>query len=130
MMLALQNEPVDMLMYYDGQANSSYCGLYDPVNRRIFKAYFAFEYFNEAFKLKNQLAIEIDDDDFYAISATDGDSSVVVFANISDKRKEITVDGLGEVKEIRLTDEDKYNESVAPNNTFVVEPYAVAYVKF
>lgn len=130
MMLALQNAPVDMLMYYDGQINSSYCGLYDSVGHKIFKAYYAFEYFNEAYKLKNQLELSIDDSDFYAISATDGKEKVVVLANMSDKRKEITIEGLGKVKEIRLTDEDNFNDNLAPENTFVVGPYAIACVKF
>jgi hypothetical protein len=130
MFLALQNEPVDMLMYYDGQATSSYCGIYNPVTWDVFPAYYAFEYFNEVYKLKNQTALTCDDSDIFAVSATNGVDGALVFANVSDKRKIVLVDGV-KIKEIILTDEDVVNKEIKmESNAFEIGAYAIACVKF
>lgn len=130
MFLALQNEPVDMLMYYDGQATSSYCGIYNPVNWTVFPAFYAFKYFNEVYKLKNQNQLTCDDPDIFAVSANNGVDGALVLANVSDKRKVVLLDGVN-VKEIILTDEDVVNKEIkAESNAFEIGAYAIACVKF
>ena len=54
MFIAMQNAPVDMLAYYDGQLTSSYGGLFDPVSRQPFKAYHVFRAFHELYRLGTQ----------------------------------------------------------------------------
>lgn len=57
MILSLHNKPLDMLMYYDGQIDGLYQGLFNPVKLNIFPAYFAIHSFNELYKLENQSEI-------------------------------------------------------------------------
>lgn len=58
MMIALQHTPVDLLMYYDGSLESSYGGLFDPMTRTPFKAYYAFWGFGQLYELGYQYPIE------------------------------------------------------------------------
>ena len=58
MMVALQHSAVDMLTYYDGQVESTYCGLFDPLTCTPFKAYYAFSAFGELYRLGWHYAIE------------------------------------------------------------------------
>lgn len=54
MMLALHSYPVDMMMYYDGQIDTSYGGMFDPVSKTPFPAYYVFKAFNILYQLGNE----------------------------------------------------------------------------
>ncbi len=81
MMCTMQNTSVDSCMYYDGQVDTSYGGMFDPVKHTVFKAYYAFKAFNELYVLKNQGYIKNEDDRLYAICAADDNKYAVLIAN-------------------------------------------------
>ncbi len=58
MMVSLQYASVDMLMYYDATFESSYGGMFDPLRRVPFKAYYAFLGFGRLYRLGLQYPIE------------------------------------------------------------------------
>ncbi len=57
MLVAMQNSTVDLLMYYDGTMESSYGGLFNPLTRKPFKAYYAMVAFNRLYQLGTQYAL-------------------------------------------------------------------------
>ena len=57
MMIAMQNSSVDLLMYYDATFESSYGGLFNPLTRQPFKAYYAMLAFNRLYQLGTQYAL-------------------------------------------------------------------------
>ena len=80
MMVALQNSSVDLLMYYDGSMESSYGGLFNPLTRTPFKAYYTFYGFGQLFGLGYQYPIEGAEygrvnDTVYALAAGNADAS-------------------------------------------------------
>ena len=58
MMAAMQGSSVDLLMYYDATIESSYGGMFNPMTRTPFKAYYAFLAWGELYRLGTQYAIE------------------------------------------------------------------------
>lgn len=104
MMCALQNTPVDACMYYDAWVGSSYCGLFDPVRKTVFKAYYAFVCFNELYRLENQVCVEGAADGIYCLAAGNGEEGAFLLANLTGKEipLQITVKGrnVGEEAEI------------------------------
>ena len=58
MMVALQHTSVDLLMYYDATLESSYGGMFDPLHRVPFKAYYAFLGFGTLYRLGYQYPVE------------------------------------------------------------------------
>lgn len=58
MMLKLHREPLDMLMYYDGQVHGDYQGLFDPMHHTVFPAYYAIHSFGELYALENEVQSE------------------------------------------------------------------------
>ena len=111
MMVALQHSAVDMLAYYDGQIESTYCGLFDPLTRTPFKAYYAFRAFGEVYRLGYQYPIEgvgeggLVADGLYAMAAgsADGAKRAVLLFNVGSER-EIEVPA-GSYTEYRLDQE-------------------------
>jgi hypothetical protein len=63
MMIALQNSSVDLLMYYDASIESSYGGMFNPLTREPFKAYYPFLAFNALFKLGDQYPLTVTTDE-------------------------------------------------------------------
>ena len=74
MMVALQYTSADMLMYYLATFESGYGGMFNPITREPFKAYYAFRGFGHLYKLGYQYPIEGADhgriaEDVYALAA-------------------------------------------------------------
>ena len=77
MFVVMQNSPVDMLSYYDGQLQTSYGGMFNPLTLTPFKAFYGFKAFNVLYRLGTQCPIAEDKghghigDGVYALAATD-----------------------------------------------------------
>ena len=100
MMVALQNSSVDLLMYYDGSMESSYGGLFNPLTRTPFKAYYAFYGFGQLFGLGYQYPIEGAEygrvtDTVYALAAGNADASrrAVLLFNLGGETTVTAPDG-------------------------------------
>lgn len=81
MILSLHDKPLDMLMYYDGQVDGLYQGLFDPIRSDIFPAYFAIHSFGELYRLENQAEI-ISDGILPILAAADGRMGKILTVNI------------------------------------------------
>ncbi len=86
-MISMQHLPVDICMYYDGAERSTYCGLFDPVSHKTFKAYNAFLYFGKLFTLGTEAKLTTVKgvDGVFALAATDGKEVSLVLANKTGK---------------------------------------------
>ena len=100
MMVALQNASVDLLMYYDGSMESSYGGMFNPLTRTPFKAYYAFYGFGQLYGLGYQYPIEGEEygrvtDTVYALAAGNADASrrAVLLFNIGGETTVTAPDG-------------------------------------
>jgi len=81
MMCAMHKTSTDMAMYYDGQMDSSYCGLFDPVRHTTFKAYNAFRAFGQLYRLGNETEAHSDCDRVYLCAASDRENGAVLIIN-------------------------------------------------
>ena len=100
MMVALQNSSVDLLMYYNGNMESSYGGLFNPLTRTPFKAYYTFYGFGQLYGLGYQYPIEGAEygrvtDTVYALAAgnTDATRRAVLLFNIGGETTVTAPDG-------------------------------------
>jgi len=80
MMCAMQKTSTDMCMYYDGQINSPYCGLFSGDRQSVFKAYYAFRAFGELYSQKNEAFSETSGGGLYVCAAS-GDKNLALLAN-------------------------------------------------
>ena len=99
-MVAMQNASVDLLMYYDGSMESSYGGMFNPLTRTPFKAYYAFYGFGQLFGLGYQYPIEGAEygrvtDTVYALAAGNADASrrAVLLFNLGGETTVTAPDG-------------------------------------
>ena len=100
MMVAMQNASVDLLMYYDGSMESSYGGMFNPLTRTPFKAYYTFYGFGQLFGLGYQYPIEGAEygrvtDTVYALAAGNADASrrAVLLFNLGGETTVTAPDG-------------------------------------
>ena len=91
MMCALQKSSVDMLMYYDGQVDTTYGGMFNPLKLVPFKAYYALMAFNELFKLQSEVSSSSDDADVYICAAANPEGKAVLMVNTSANDKTIVL---------------------------------------
>ena len=99
-MVAMQNSSVDLLMYYDGSMESSYGGMFNPLTRTPFKAYYTFYGFGQLFGLGYQYPIEGAEygrvtDTVYALAAGNADASrrAVLLFNLGGETTVTAPDG-------------------------------------
>ena len=101
MMVALQNTSVDLLMYYDGSFESSYGGMFNPLTRTPFKAYYAFFGFGQLYQLGYQYPVEGAEadgrmsDTVYVLAAgnTDATERAVLLFNLGGETTVTAPDG-------------------------------------
>ena len=129
-MLALQQEKVDMLMYYDCNIQSSFCGIFDPVKCRPFPAYYVFKAFSELYRRKNTVKISKRSEDLFAVSAFDGKSGAVLVTNNSEKQREIEWQGVNIEKIYSVTDTLKFQPVPVQNNRYSMQPYEVILAEY
>ena len=90
MFCRLHKSPLDMLMYYDGQVNGQYQGLFNPLTSSVFPAYFSFQSFNELYVLKNEVYTKTDSE-FPIIAASDGLIGKILIPNITNEYVDINI---------------------------------------
>lgn len=81
MMLALQNTSLDSAMFYDARCGvSDYSGMFHPMTKEPYPAYYGFVAFSELYRRKNQVEVQIDMPGVYACAAKD-ETGCLVIAN-------------------------------------------------
>jgi len=90
-MLKCQNEPVDMLMYYDARP-SGFNGIFSMyVAAKTFKSYESIVQFNELYKLGRQVECVQEDEVLGAVAASDGKSGALMLSYYTDDDSETAV---------------------------------------
>lgn len=90
MFIAMQNSSVDMLAYYDAYADSVYGGMFNPLTRAPFKAYYSFKAFNALYRLGSQYSLRGEKadgqlaDGVYGLGARNGKKSAAMLVNTKD----------------------------------------------
>lgn len=104
MMLAMQNEKVDIMCYYDARMGISiYGGLFNPLTEEPYCTYYGFKAFGKLYKMGKAVECISDTDGIYAVAATDenGVQKGVLIANIGNPvTVETNLDGGFKVYEI------------------------------
>ena len=145
MMCAMQQSPVDSCMYYDGQVNTTYGGMFDPVHLTVFKSYYAFKAFNELYLLKNEVQCNINTDKLFVCGATDKQDSAILIANPGDEDISISYIFTGlpaginiqqnnyiidEVHDLSKEETECRADSVSPfTGTMTVSPNSVVFIR-
>ena len=91
MMCAMQKSSTDMCMYYDGQAHSSYCGLFSGDFHTVFKAYYAFRAFGELYLQKNEAFSQTNARGVY-VCAAHGDKKMALIVNTNAEATEVKLE--------------------------------------
>ena len=115
MITYLHREPLDKLMYYDGQEDGIYNGIFNPLQyNSVFPAYYAFEGFNRLYKLGSEAELKCDSEYLPALAATDGKTGLILIANEEDKPLEYKLETTGDytMKKVLISDgENGFKES-------------------
>ena len=142
MMCALQNTAIDACMYYDAQVGSSYCGLFNPVGRKIFKAYYAFKAFNELYRLQEQVGMSGLDDKTYGLATWNGQEGAALLVNLCGQEENIRLEILPMTDEARkqavlaAVDESHEYEKIEicaesdRTYTFTAAPYGIYLLRY
>ena len=89
-MLACQNSPLDMLMYYDAQP-SCFCGLWDYYTMEPIKGYYPFPMFDTLYKLGREVRTENAVHDVKIAAAAGKTDGAVMLAYYNDNDDDTTV---------------------------------------
>ena len=122
-MCVCQDKPLDMLMYYDARIGALLNGLFDIVSLRPGKTYHSYFAFHQLSLLKNEVSVECENLNVYAVAASDGDQTqlLISYYNEEDDTPDENVelrfcaDRDGEMR-LYLTDAEKNRELVRTVN--------------
>ncbi|MCL1792965.1 MAG: hypothetical protein FWG34_03760 [Oscillospiraceae bacterium] len=126
MMCALQKTETDMCMYYDGQAHSSYCGLFSGDFYTVFKAYYAFCAFGELYMQRNEVYSKTNADGVYACAAY-GDKKMALIVNSNGGSIDLKLEA-PDILQCFATDEAHDRQDIAVklrDGVLTLPPYAV-----
>lgn len=122
-MCACQNEPLDMLMYYDARVSCTMNCLFSTITLKRLKGYYGFYAFAELADLGNQVRCDSDDPAVYALAAKGGDgkTAILICYYTDDDNaglRNVVIDtGLPDAEfDCRLADPDFSFEPVWPKN--------------
>jgi len=92
MMLMYQDSALDNAMFYDARWGiSEYGGMFNPLTREPFPAYYGFVAFNELYRLGTEVETLSSEEGLYAVSATDGKVIKTLLVNTSDHAIPLTL---------------------------------------
>ena len=95
MMLAMQDRSLDSAMFYDARCGTStYSGMFNPLTKKPFPAYYAFMAFAELYRRGTQTAVSDLPDGVYACAAKDKDGCLVI-ANTTGADLPLSLTGIG-----------------------------------
>ena len=135
---SMQDAPVDQLHYYDGQLHTSYGGLFDPVHKTAFKAYYVLQAFHVLYCLENQISCrcqtgELAKGDLIALAASDGRHSALLLVNPLEQPQMVRIRGIQGKVRCRVIDEVRDFSDAAPpsaSGELELSPYAVCLVEW
>jgi len=138
MMLTGQNNPLDMLMYYDARP-CALNGIFDFYTYDCLKTYYTFTMFSKLYEIGEQIEAECDEDDVYVTAAGNREKTAVMisyFTNDNDAKEkvvDVVIDGAKANYSVRLLDNDndsvivdefaakEYKLTIQPNTVVLIE---------
>lgn len=131
MICTLQNEPVDMLCYYDTgfYPGSSYNGMFHPMTKKPYCLYYGFKAFGELYRLGRQAAIDSDDRLVTVLAATDGKERAAILINLSDEPRKMNSDLDSSMTVYLINEENTMTETELEPASFTLPPYTIAFIK-
>ena len=133
-MIVMQNAPVDMLMYYDANVMSPYCGLFNPIDHGVFNTYYSFYIFGQLYALGEQVECYSDRDGVYVLAARGEQGSAIAIVNHTGEKQQISLSFEGETGEnakIFSVDEDRaFLEVDEDLSCFPILPNSLNFIKF
>lgn len=135
MFIVMQNSPVDMLSYYDGYMDTSYGGMFNPLTRSPFKAYYSFKAFNALYRLGDQCSLQGErkdgqiTDGVYALAAMNGEKTAVLLSNTSETCIVTLPDNGKHSYKLFMLDQDndlECTDTLKPGDGFILSRRAVA----
>ena len=134
MMVALQNTPTDMCMYYDAAERSGYCGIFNPVTHGVTGTYYAFYYFGQMYAMGEQCFSSADGEELYAMAAKGNGKRALLLVNNKDEERTVNLSVKGaELSKgtVKATGIGIDCAEVAPlSETVVLPPFGIRYVEF
>ena len=134
MMIAMQNTPTDMCMYYDAAERSQYCGIFDPVSHGVFKTYYAFFIFGQMYAMGEQCFCQSNDKDLFVMAAKGTDKKAFAIVNDSENEKtvELSVNGADiSCGNVMATDDTHTFDEIGPlDKKIILPPFSIRYVEF
>ncbi len=95
MLLAMQNGNSDICCVYDARwTGGTYSALFDGFIGRPTPTYYAFVAFNSLYKLGNQVKLDCNTNDLYAVAATDGQHHAIMISNPTDTERILEIEGV------------------------------------
>ncbi len=127
-MLAMQNLPVDMMMYYKASfvPRPIYGAMFNNMTGEPACTYYSFKAFGELYVLGNQAECKVEEEGVYAVAATDGKEHAVMITNIGEDRTlETELEGFA----VYLIDAEHRLEQVDWNSeAFLLKQYQTVYL--
>ena len=118
-MCECQNRPLDMLMYYDARLGTAMNGLFDLISLEPNKTYYPYLAFHQMAQLGQQVRLDCNDPDIYALAASDGEKThlLLTYYNDNDEspQREVTLRFLSKTRSdvtLYLTDKTRDNARV------------------
>ncbi len=134
MMLVLHHSPLDMLVYYDGQVHGIYNGIFDPVSRGIFPAYYTFCAFNELYQMKQEVSVIRDTHMLPVLAAVAENQGKVLVSNKEAESMELTISASEGWIPVKLRILDGLNGLVdtefTTGDTFVIPAEKIAIIEY
>lgn len=134
MMIAMQNTPADMCMYYDAAERSQYCGIFDPVTHGVFKTYYAFYVFGQMYAMGEQCFCQANEKDVFVIAARGTNKKAFAIVNDSESEKivELSVNGANiSCGKVMATDDTHTFDEIEPlDKKVILSPFSIRYVEF
>ena len=131
MLLDSQKNDVAMLNYYDGGIGpSTYMGMFNPDTFYLYKTYYAFKSFNEAYKLGFEALSESSNDDVFVLAAKNDENGVILIANTSDTSLTLDIETIGaDINQgnVIMTDDEylyTFVGNVIKNNKLTIKEYS------
>lgn len=137
-MCACQEEPVDMLMYYDLRPNTIWCGPFEPFVYELRPPYWALYYWAEVDAYGTQVATSCDNPNIYTCAAIspDGCKARLLVARYHDddnynSSRDIKIDipDGWKVSGVRLTDSQGMDRRMDASATLTLESNALALIE-
>lgn len=127
LLCAMQNTKMEMMCYYDMRiAAGGYSGFFNPLTIEPFCIYYGFKAFGKLYALGQQVACTSDNEQVYALAATDGKTLGVLVSNIGEDT-EVSMSLLAGAKAYLVDEAHMLEETELDASEFTLEKDQVVY---